>query len=427
MAGKRDAGSATVVSHFDEVDRQLRAVIEAVGSEAFDGEALAEVTRSARSTERLLAGVLASIGREALRLEATGAGAAAVDVLSDRQSVSTAQVQQEIERVRVATSFPAVAEALAEGTARPANVDVIARMTARMTDDEVASLAEHDTMLANKAGTLGEASFRKTAQRRRDRIRGDAGVTAAEQAKTDAFCRVSPNRDRSSFRVAGSFEGERGGLVQAAMKQEVSALARSDEPLLEGLDLNQLSAEALYRLVMRGSAAGAASGVPQPIVALNVLVDRDTFESGPHEGSIIETDDGVAVCPENLGQMACSSILRRLDALPDGSVHASHTARTATPAQRAVLRSLYPACPLSGAPWSQIEVHHTVHFEHSKRTVLSELVPISRWWHHRIHHERWEVTLDDDRTLRLYRPDGTLDRTVAPPVVATRRDFERAA
>ncbi len=418
---------ATVISHFDAVEGGLRAANAFLNSEVFGSDGLAEVTRAARSAERLLAGVLMSIGRQASRLEAAGVGPAAVDVLSDGDSVSTAQVRQERERVRVAASFPAVGAALADGTARPANVDVLARMTARMTDEEVAVLADQDSLLAAKAGTLAEESFRKTAQRRRDRIRGDAGVTAAEQAKTDAFARVSPSRDKSSFRIAGLLEGQRGGLIQAAMKHETSALARSDEPLLKGLDLNQLSAEALYRLIMRGSAEGTDAGEPQPTVVLNVLVDRDTLESGPHDGSIVETDDGVAVCPEQLGYMACNSILRRLDVLPDGTVHASHTGRTATQAQRAVLRSLYPVCPLSGVPWSQIEVHHTVHFEQSKRTVLSELVPISRWWHHRIHHAGWEITLDEDRTLRLYRPDGTLDRTVAPPVVATRREFEQAA
>ncbi len=53
-------------------------------------------------------------------------------------------------------------------------------------------------------------------------------------------------------------------------------------------------------------------------------------------------------------------------------------------------------------------------------TELHNLVPVSTEWHHRIHDGGWTLTMDADRTLRLYRPDGTLDRVIDPPTPITR-------
>lgn len=99
----------------------------------------------------------------------------------------------------------------------------------------------------------------------------------------------------------------------------------------------------------------------------------------------------------------------------DINIAAARASRTATAEQRAALRVLYPVCPLSGALWSAIEVHHVIEWDDGGKTKLSNLVPISSYWHHKIHDSGWKLEMDVDRTLRLYRPDGTLDRTVDPP------------
>ena len=73
---------------------------------------------------------------------------------------------------------------------------------------------------------------------------------------------------------------------------------------------------------------------------------------------------------------------------------------------------MYNGRPISDAPWSQCEVHHTVFYDESRRTVLSELVPISKRWHHLVHEGGWALTMDQERALTLYQPDGTLHRSI---------------
>ena len=96
--------------------------------------------------------------------------------------------------------------------------------------------------------------------------------------------------------------------------------------------------------------------------------------------------------------------------------------RHATRLQRMQLRALYPTCPIDGVtPFHGCEIHHVnTPFHLDGETELHNLVPISTTWHHRIHHGGWTLTMDTDRTLRLHRPDGTLDSIIDPPTPITR-------
>ena len=107
--------------------------------------------------------------------------------------------------------------------------------------------------------------------------------------------------------------------------------------------------------------------------------------------------------------------------------------------------ALYPGCAISGAPWSQVEIHHVVFREHGGPTSLDNLIPLSRRWHHaarcrsltklladahnsQLHDEGWRLDMDTDRSLRLYRPDGTLHLDLPPPTpVLSQADTTLAA
>lgn len=78
-----------------------------------------------------------------------------------------------------------------DGSARTANVDILARLTRELSDTELAAMAEHDESLADAAGRLGEDSFRKRITRLRDKIRADGGTTAAQQVVNDSFVRIT--------------------------------------------------------------------------------------------------------------------------------------------------------------------------------------------------------------------------------------------
>ncbi len=335
------------------------------------------------------------------------------------------QVRTEIERARIAEEFPAIASGMSAGGTPTINVDVLARVTSSMNEAERESFQEHDDSLADAANRLSEESFRKRVNRLRDKIRLDGGTTAAAQVVENSYVRVSPNLERNGYRVNGLIDPLRGAAIKAAIEREARCLAE-DRALSEGMTPPQLAAQALHDLVLRGDSMDRTS-VPRANVRVNVLTDRTTLASGPHEATIAETEEGLPIGAGAIGRLCCDSTIRRIDTTPDGDVHVSRASRSPSEAQRMALRALYPCCPISGAGWESIEIHHVIFFGESRRTVLSELVPVSRRWHHLIHDEGWILAMDEDRTLHLSRPDGTPFRTIAPPTAINRRDHELAA
>jgi len=376
-----------------------------------DEAATSAVLTAVREVQRLVEGVVTEI----LRLSARGdAPLPAESLLGGSGTVPRSQVHAEVARARVADDFPALAESHRNGQAHTGNIDVLARITRAMSKDELAAMVQHDEALADAARRLGDESFRKRVSRLRDKIRADAGNTAAQQAVDDSFAHVAPNRERSSFQLHGSFDPIRGAGIKAALAREAKFLTEHPE-LCRGMTPAQVAAQALHDLVLRGDGADRA-GAPRPSIRIHVLADRDTMVSGPYDNSIAETFDGLPIGPATLGRLCCEATMRRIDTAPDGEVHVSRIARSPSETQRVALRALYPVCPISGAGWESIEIHHVIFFNESRRTVLDELVPISRRWHHLIHDGGWKLEMGADRTLRLSRPDGTLFQVIPPPV-----------
>ena len=407
---------------------RLEGVAAALSSCRLDAAAVEHLLAEVRVLQRRTVGVLVALSKAALANEREGRGPVVEEVLGAGGTVGRSEARTEIERARLGERFPEVASGLTAGSVHTGNVDVLARMTAGMSDNDVAVLSGRDSDIADAASRLGEDSFRKRLQRMRDKVHQDNGATAAQQAIDDSFARVSLTRDRSTYRLSGQLDPLRGSAVQAALAREYRWLSSQPE-LVAGFNgdqtprqtpdqtpdqtSDQRMAQAIHDLIMRGDSISRHTGSTRPNVSVVVLTDRQTMESGPHDRTVAETEDGTRLDPVTVGRLCCDAGLRRLDVLPDASVHVSHSGRTATPAQKAALRAMYEGCPISGAPWSQCEVHHVVFYRDSGRTTLSELVPISRRWHHLVHEGGWTLTMDADRTLILSRPDGTTHRRIA--------------
>ena len=378
--------------------------------DGFDAEDLIPV---ARQIQHLTDAVLAQLIRTAAT---SGTSAPLETLLADNGTVPRLKIRSDIERARITSDYPAIAAAWSTGQTPTANIDVIARITAALNDDETEAFKAHDNDLADAATRLSEESFRKRASRLRDKIRLDGGTTAAAQVVDDSFVRVTPNRERNAYQINGFIDPLRGAAIKAAVEREARLMA-DDPTLSEGMTPAQLSAQALHDLVLRGDSMDRAVR-PRADIQLNVLCDRDTLATGPHENTIAETYEGLSVGTGAIGRLCCDATLRRIDTAPDADVQASRTSRSPSEAQRMALRALYPNCPISGAGWENIEIHHVVFFSESKRTVLSELVPVSRRWHHVWPSATPSCSLRSQRRghhRHLSRPDGTHFRTIAPP------------
>jgi hypothetical protein len=327
-----------------------------------------------------------------------------------------------VERARVSDRFRQVGLSLGRGEARPDNVDVLARAVEQMTPAEVDALIAHDGALAEAAELLPPESFGKRVRRLRDRIRNDHGASAAERVRAECTGRVRLSPDKDRVLLSAVMEPVEGAAVMDAVRGEHRRLLR-DGGLDPGLRPDQVEAKAIAGLIVRGAHADPGGLDAGRIgVSVHVLVDGDTLASGPHEATICETADGAPLPPAVLGRLCCDAALRRVAVSPDGAVHVSRAVRTATSAQRSALLALYGACAISGAAWSQVEIHHVRFHEDGGETRLDNLVPISRRWHHLIHDQGWRLEMDPDRTLRLFRPDNTLHRVIGPPVAVLHRE-----
>lgn len=80
-------------------------------------------------------------------------------------------VVADVARADMADRFPELGEAIGSGSARPDNVDVLARMCDRMTEAEIDVLIQSDNLIADAASRLRTDSFRRKIHRLRDRIR----------------------------------------------------------------------------------------------------------------------------------------------------------------------------------------------------------------------------------------------------------------
>ena len=376
---------------------------------------LVELVAGVRRAERLCSAVLVRLSQAARTHSRNGKCAPPETLLQADGAVTSIHASRDVARARIALTFPAVGVAIAAGSVFGENVDILARTTDMMTDTEIEALKASDSVLADAAGRLGAESFRKRVQRMRDKIRGDAGQTAAQQAQAQTRASVSPSRDNLTYRLSAVFNALEGEAVSNAHRAEIRRLSR-DLGTDHGYNGDELRAKALATLIVRGSKTESTGENNTPHVSVGVLVDRDTLTSGPHDGSIAETTNGIPLSPGTISRLCCDATIRRIDCSADANVHVSRSSRTATPAQRAALRALYESCPISGASWAYVEVHHVVFAEHGGETILENLVPISSRWHHLIHDQGWRLEMDADRTLRLYRPDGTLHQTIAPPV-----------
>ena len=157
---------------------------------------LDELVAGVRRAERLCSAVLVRLAHAARAHSRNGRCAPPETLLQADGAVTSSHALRDVARARVASTFPAVGAAIGAGAAFGENVDILARTTDMMTEAEIEALRASDAVLADAASRLGAESFRKRVQRMRDKIRGDAGQTASQQAQaqTRAVCLSEPGQ-----------------------------------------------------------------------------------------------------------------------------------------------------------------------------------------------------------------------------------------
>ncbi len=365
-----------------------------------------------RANERAIR-VLEGVGSGAANRLAELGGLSAEDVFSTAGRHSTAQARRISRRASLAQPMPHVAAQFMGGAITTANVDAIAsaRHRLRHKPEWVSNLDSRDSSIAIKATRMNPKRFSTWLRELTERI-SDDGET--EQRSEE---------DRNSFRSWTSAEGRwqarldldaiAGEKVQNAIDAEARSLAKQlSEAGTTVHHGEHLNSSALVSVIDSGN---GAKGRP----SIHVVVDRETLQHGVWDGSLKRTGAGNDLPLSQIRRMLCDSFITHTVLGPSGRALAvGRSQRTATDAQRAALRVMYPTCALCDVRFDHCEIHHIIEWDHDGLTDLNNLLPLCCVHHERVH-KGWRIELNEDRVLRSYRPDGRLCKTTPLPSAAT--------
>jgi hypothetical protein len=122
--------------------------------------------------------------------------------------------------------------------------------------------------------------------------------------------------------------------------------------------------------------------------------------------------DGVPIPVSLARRLACEASVIPIVMGSTGEVlDLGRSSRLANRAQRRACAAMYSTCAAPGCEvgFDRCEIHHLHWWEHDGPTDMNNLVPLCGRHHHLIHDAGFTATLTAGRTLRWYRPDGTLD------------------
>jgi hypothetical protein len=405
MAGT-ECGTTT-----DHHVRQLADALAEVDVSGLDETALLATLSCVRTAQRVLDGVVARLAARADVLASTGSAAPATETLRGAGTVGANQARTEARRATTAAAFPAAGRALNRGEISAAHVDVLASLTANLDDDQLAKL--DGDALATEAGRLPVETFRRLVRRTIDALTGDHGLDETLKQQQQTKLRWGVNPKTGVGWLSGEFCPEtHEKLINAVEAQMDRLCASSTEPLNK--DATLAGAALIDLITGPRSDSGSGSGRPSIIV----VADADTMAGRSPDTAIRQTETGRDVAPETIARLACDATLRRVT-LDEGGVpiNVGRQYRTATSGQWAAIKALHTSCAWDGcdAPISWCQLHHIHEWEHGGPTDLDNLIPLCSRHHHRVHEGRWSIKMLPDRSVDIFKPDGTHHATAAPP------------
>lgn len=363
-----------------------------------------------RIGERKLAGYLSRIASRARELADEGKGTSPAETMR-RGGASAKQANREARRSQAIKDSPKVSKAVNSGEANPENVDTVARLSGRLSDPEhLKKLRALDSEVAANVIGMSPELFAGWYRKKLQTIEADGGLSEFERQR--AASRLSLEWGSTKMLHAnGEFDPEWGEIIQERIRKEARRLAKADgKPMSD-----HYQAQALAEIC--GLQTGT-NGLTGPTAAISVLIDKRTMTSGPHPGTVSETQSGQPIPPQTVGRLACDAAVTAIEIDGTGQeLRVGYTSRTATPAQRKALRALYRVCPLDGVTsFDRCEIHHVNFFSSGNGpTDIENLLPISKRSHHQLHEGGWHLKLNPDRSLIFTSPDGKHNRTIPPP------------
>ena len=384
--------------------RVLDAVTSLVGSsiDTADRDDLAAVASLNATLKAYTAYVDVRIARRANALKNAGESAGGfATVLDGNGSARDAKAAEE--RDRACATVPGFEDALADGDVSAEHVDVLARLTKGLSDEErleVESASEQ--LLADAQGSAWnfERRLKLLIADIKARTRPHDDVEEAERQKAASTVKRWTDKDTGMKHTMISLDPLRDEQLHKVIDAKLAELRQ--DPANAKVPFEQLKVMAVLAAV---SAEAGAMGVAEVVIH----TDAKTFCEGRHADTLCETIDGVPVPVATMHRLLLRS-----------SHHHRHRRRRRhrPPPHRTAARQ---PCPTPGARRDVLDlcapalhhrvlecrIHHVDWYENGGKTVIDNLLPFCEEHHHLVHEGRWNLTMTPDRTVTWTRPDGS--------------------
>ena len=163
----------------------LPAVVCSIDVSGLDAARLEAVLADVRLAQRSLDGAVLRLGARANVLARAGHSAGAEETVRGAGAVSARQARKEAERAKAVETMPSLADAASAGKISGEHVDVLARQTTKLSEEQRSSL-DHEALI-ERAKELPVETFERHLRRQVQRVTADGGLadTVAKQAESN--------------------------------------------------------------------------------------------------------------------------------------------------------------------------------------------------------------------------------------------------
>lgn len=393
--------------------RNLIDELLSISPDAADRDELARATKLVANLQSFASHYAMRCARRANQLREQDRDRGGFETILDA-SGSARDAKAAGERDRACATVPPLEDALANGDVSAEHVDVVAKHTRDLSDEERAEVTDRaDDLTARATGTTAWNFERQLKDiirdiRNRHRARSDADELAKQQAASSV--KQWTEEDTGMKCTLLKLDPLRSRQLQAVIDATLASMKQ--DPANAKIPYEQLKVLAWIAAVT-GTGAGVSVSVPE----VSIHTDARTAAEGRHEHSLCELDDGTPIPVSTMQRFLCDAIVRAVIIEPDGTVRRIAELRTPNRAQRRALAAMYSTCahPDCAVPVTACKAHHIVWYSKHGPTLLDNLIPLCEAHHHLVHEGGWNIRMTPDRTVTWVKPDGTTWRTHHSP------------
>jgi len=283
--------------------------------------------------------------------------------------------------------------------------DLLLRLAAHLTPDDLAKAAAHLRFILNPAGADQDEIDDADAQAITFARVGDGvevkGFLAAETAALirTALDQVVDGWYRRGELPAGHLDLDEQGRPLDPDDPKAARARRLRRPHLDALALAHMAG----RLLEAGDLGGKHGAIPRITLTAD-LASLDTLGGELHDP---HHETPAPVAPHAMLRLLCDAAVTvvitgcatggREGLLREAArevLFVGREERTITRAQRAALAVIYPHCAFTGCrvPASRCHAHHVTHWTHGGTTDPDNLVLLCHAHHRSVHHAGWTIT-----------------------------------